>query len=70
MTKQARLLVQKHYPAAWVFTFKPLEAGTVVPVVPATNLPDNAGKYWVNTPELEDDAYGILLVQREYELIN
>jgi hypothetical protein len=64
--KTVKLLVDKHYPAAWVFNFAPLRAGTVVPVVPASNLPDSQGKYWVNTPELKDDAYGVLLVPGEY----
>lgn len=65
---QAKLLVDKHYPAAWVFTLQPLKAGTVVPVVKANNIPGE-GMYWVNTPELKDDAYGILLYPGEYELI-
>lgn len=65
---KARLLVEKFYPAGWVFTFKPLQPGEVVPVVLATNLP-GVGRYWINTPELEDDAYGILLEPGEYELV-
>lgn len=73
MDKQARLLVDKHYPAAWVFRVKPLRAGTVVPVVPATNQPqDGQGRhvrYWINTPELENDAYGIGLYDGEFELV-
>ena len=63
----AKLLVEKRYPAGWVFSFKPIKAGTIVPVVPAANLPGK-GKYWINTPELEHDAYGILLCPGEYEL--
>ena len=66
---RARLLVEKHYPAAWVFNFPPFPLGSIVPVVPATNLP-GTGKYWINTPELENDAYGILLLPGEYELLN
>jgi hypothetical protein len=66
-TKLVRLLVDKHYPAAWVLTFKPLKAGTIVPVVPATNLPNNEGKYWIETVELKDDPYGILLEPGDYE---
>jgi hypothetical protein len=66
---KVRLLVEKRYPAAWVTSFKPFAVGTVVPVSPATNLPDNAGKYWINTPELKDDPYGILLYPGEYEVI-
>jgi hypothetical protein len=67
MAHTVRLLVDKRYPAGWVFDFPPIEAGTIVPVVPASNLPDAKGKYWINTPELEDDAYGILLYPDEYE---
>jgi len=65
---RAKLLVDKHYPAAWVFNFEPIKAGTIVPVVHAGNLPDNQFKYWINTPELEDDPYGILLTEGEYIL--
>lgn len=64
--KTVKLTVEKHYPAGWVFTFKPLQAGTVVPVIPANNLPDSRGKYWVMTDELKDDPYGVLLVPGEY----
>ena len=54
---EVRLLVDKHYPAAWVFSFPVIKAGTVVPVFPASNLPyDNA--YWIDTPELKDDPQG------------
>lgn len=56
------------YPAAWVFCYAPITAGTVAQVVPATNLPDYEAKglVWVNTPELKDDAYGILLESGDY----
>jgi hypothetical protein len=64
----ARILKTKYYPAAWVFRFPPIKPGTIVPVVEATNIPDQ-GTYWVNTPELADDAYGILLYPGDYELI-
>ena len=63
----AKLLTDKAYPAAWVFNFSPIMAGAIVPVVPATNIPEK-GCYWINTPELEDDAYGILLHPGEYDL--
>ena len=66
---KARLLTEKCYPAGWVFNFKPLQPGAIVPVVPADNIPGE-GLYWVNTPELENDAYGILLQPGEYELID
>lgn len=69
MMKQAKLLVDKHYPAPWVFTFPPIKAGTIVPVVPATNIPGK-DKYWIETEKLKDDPYGILLVPGEYELID
>jgi len=64
--KHVTLTKDAHYPASWVFNFEPIPAGTVVPVVPANNLPDCEGKYWVNTPELENDPYGILLLPGDY----
>lgn len=66
---KAKLLIDAHYPAGWVFTFKPIPAGTIVPVEKATNIPGK-GNYWVNTPELKDDAYGILLRPGDYELVD
>lgn len=60
--KYVRLLVDVHYPAAWVMTFPPFRAGTVVPVIRADNIPQNspdAIRYWIDTPELQDDAYGV-----------
>jgi len=69
----ARLLKDKHYPAAWVFSFPPIRAGTVVPIIPATNQPqDGQGRhirYWVNTPELTDDPYGIGLYDGDFEIL-
>ena len=65
---KVKLLVVKAYPAAWVFNFPKLQPGAIIPVVPATNLPGK-DQYWVNTPELKDDAYGILLRPGEYEIV-
>jgi hypothetical protein len=71
---RVKLLKDKHYPAAWVMTPPPLKAGTVVPVVPATNQPQNGTgehiRYWVDTPELRDDAYGIGLYDGDFEVID
>lgn len=66
-----RLLKEKRYPAAWVFCHPPLQPGTVVPVVPASNIPQagDAIRYWVNTPDLEDDAYGIGLYDGDFEVV-
>ena len=64
----AKLLVDKHYPAAWVFDYKPLKAGTIVKVQHASNLPDNDHKYWIISHDLQDDPYGILLTEGEYIL--
>ncbi len=70
---KAKLLVTKRYPAAWVFNYPAIPAGTVVPVVYAANQPQNGAgdhiRYWINTPELVDDAYGIGLYDGEFELI-
>jgi hypothetical protein len=72
MTK-ARLLVTKRYPASWVLNFPPIPAGAIVPVVFASNQPQNGAgehvRYWINTPELENDAYGIGLYDGEFELV-
>jgi len=65
---QVKLLTTVKYPAAWVFNFEPIKAGTVVPVIPANNIPE-PGCYWINTPELEDDCYGILLRPGDYEIV-
>lgn len=64
-----KLLVDKTYPAAWVFNYPKIKAGTIVPVVPAYNLPDfdEKGLCWIDTDELKDDPYGILLESSEYE---
>jgi hypothetical protein len=69
-TKLVQLLRDMHYPAAWVLDYEPLKAGTIVPVVPATNIPQasrNAIRYWVNTPLLRDDPYGIGLCDGDFE---
>lgn len=64
----AQLLIDKRYPAGWVFNFAPLQAGEIVPIVPATNIPDK-GCYWINTDILKDDAYGILLYPGEFKIV-
>ena len=64
-----KLLVDKHYPASWVMSVPPILAGTIVSVVEATNLPRHDKQYWIDTPDLQDDAYGILLRPGEYEIV-
>ena len=66
---KAKLLTTARYPAAWVFNYPPIEKGTIVPVIPATNLPYK-DCFWIDTPELQDDPYGILLRPGDYELID
>lgn len=66
--EKVKLLIDARYPAAWVFRFKPIPAGTVVPVIPANNIPEK-GCYWVDTDELKDDPYGILLRPGDYEKV-
>jgi len=68
MAQYARLTQTRHYPAAWVFNFPPIPAGTVVPVVSARNIPQR-DCYWIDTPELAGDPYGILLAPGDYELV-
>jgi hypothetical protein len=53
----------------WTRHIKPLPAGRVVSVVPANNLPYE-DCFWVDTPELEHDPYGILLVPGDYQLLD
>jgi hypothetical protein len=69
-----RLLVDKSYPATWVLTFPPIKAGSVVPVTRATNQPqDGQGRsvrFWVDTPELQDDASGIGLYDGEFQIVS
>jgi hypothetical protein len=66
------LLVDKHYPASWVTTFTPIPAGSIVPAVVASNIPQkgDAIRLWIDTPELTDDAYGIGLYDGEYEIVS
>ena len=64
-----KLLVDTRYPAAWVFNGPAYPAGSIVPVSPATNIPE-PDCLWIDTPELVDDAYGILLRPGDYELID
>lgn len=70
---RVRITREAYYPAGWVIRYPPLKVGTVVPVVPATNLPDykEKGLVWVDTEELKDDAYGILLSKEDgdYEVV-
>lgn len=70
MRKRLVLLRDMPYPAAWVLDCPPLKAGTVVPAVLATNIPQDsptAIRYWVDTPELRDDPYGIGLCDGDFE---
>jgi hypothetical protein len=70
---KARLLKDKRYPAPWVseIAFPPYKAGTVVPVLAALTISDagDAIRYWIDTPELEDDSYGIGLYDGDFELV-
>jgi len=56
-----------------------MEKGSIVPIVPATNIPQDspdAIRYWIDTPALKaannlfDDAYGVGLSDGEFELID
>ncbi len=47
-------------------------AGAVLPVIPATNQPQDrpdAIRYWVDTPELEGDCYGLGLIDGDFTLL-
>ena len=65
---KVRLLIDTRYPAGWVFNGPAYPAGTVVPVIKAHNIPGE-GNLWINTKELKDDCYGILLRPGDYEEI-
>ena len=65
---KVKLLKDKHYPAAWVFRFKPLVEASIVDAVPAHNIPE-PNCLWVDTEELKNDPYGILLYPGDYEII-
>jgi len=73
--QHVRLLTQKHYPAGWVTGWAKglpeLQEGAIVPVIPATNQPTGEGhiRYWIATPALIDDPYGVGLYDGEYELL-
>ena len=55
------------YPAPWARGPK-YQQGATVPLIPATNMPAEYGEcYWIATPELENDCYGILLRPEDYE---
>jgi len=56
----------------WVMPRPTLEIGTVVPVVPATNIPQDsptAIRYWVDLPEMRDDPYGTGLCDGDFEKV-
>jgi hypothetical protein len=76
---KARLLVDKTWwiqvPLAGKVIRGPrLPAGTVVPVAPAIRpaewewAANGPIRYWIDTPELKDDSYGIPLRDGEFEL--
>jgi len=64
--KRVRLLVERHYPAGWVFSYPPHKVGETVEVVPARNIPGE-GNYWIENELLKNDPYGILLIPGDYE---
>ena len=64
---KAKLLKDIEYPAPWSRSCE-YKAGNIAPVIPASNQPGD-DKYWINTPELTDDLYGVLLYPGDYELI-
>lgn len=65
---KVKLLVDTRYSANWVFNGPAYPEGTVVPVIPAHNIPGE-GNLWIDTEELKDDAYGILLRPGDYEIV-
>ncbi len=62
-----KLLTNKKYPASWVFNAPAYKAGEIVEAVEAKNLP--YGGYWIDTPELKDDCYGIHVDKEDCEVV-
>ena len=65
MTRLVKLTRDVTYPAPWAHGAPVYRKGEVVPVVPATNAPSYA--FWIDTPELKDDPYGMGLEPGDYE---
>jgi hypothetical protein len=67
---KVKLLHDVRYPAAWAPNAPHYSAGDIVPVVPATNQPDFKAKglMFIDTPELADDCYGILISSSDYTI--
>lgn len=65
---QVRLLCDVKYPAPWCRGPR-YRKGMIVPTAPANNIP-GIGRLWVDTPELKDDCYGILLDPEDYEVVD
>ena len=69
--EQAKLLHDVYAAPPWAMPRAILRAGTVVPITPATNIPQNrptAIRYWVYTPELQD-GYGVGLCNGDFEIV-
>ena len=66
-----KLLKDAQYPAGWAFPGTVHHAGDIVEAIPANNIPDHdkRGLLWINSPELADDAYGVLVETGDYEVI-
>lgn len=67
---RVRLLREITYNVPWAPNkYGPYAAGTVVPVIPAYNQPKGEGhiRYWLDTPEIKDDPYGIGLYDGDFE---
>ena len=68
---KVKLLHSVRYSPNWVFNVPPIPEGAIVPVIPATNQPDyeSKGLVWIDTDDLKDDPYGILLDKTDYEIV-
>ena len=70
---KAKLLHDVYAAPHWVIPRPVIKAGTIVPIEVATNQPQDKPdsiRYWVWTPELQNDPYGVGLCDGDFELIN
>lgn len=63
-----KLLETQVHPAHWVPNRPRYQAGTELNAIPVTNLAYE-GAVWLDTPELKDCPYGMLVHRHAYEII-
>ncbi len=68
---RARLLRDTRPIAHWITNGPFYPAGAIVPVIPASNITQDgdAIRFWIDTPELQDDPYGMGLYDGDFEIL-